>query len=690
MGDLEDVVNKTFFETVKNKFLEHYPKLVGLVGAGATYKILLEVGYFFTETNVFKADPFLLLGPAVSGYLSYKGINYYNRLRAYKKRFNLKSINHVLEEKPYKPKAPGLRRVLDIIFENPRAVGLATSILPAVSVYNLINHWMQNITYFNLIGDQPPQDLNTQYGVTLAFRALYIPLYYALGNIADRVLSALFHSENTKLTAQLFPAFFNHIIRRKDEYRKRVEEIVQTFPYPSAYHDLAAKQAEEGSFDQAFLTYIKGLRILKERGKLPYTTIDNWLSLNDNPQYLNIVWECEKELKKKPEPTTYLILTFAHLRLNNPDGAIDVLNDLSEEQGSLTPHTSVLKVEILDGVERKEEATKELKDLFAILKTPEYKKEIIGETTRDVYVFGPSEFIKGSLLFKESTYLNESEFEANLIHSLEHVIADYEQYKLPVQVANIFDYEEDTEKRFVYTERFVPSQNLLERFEQGDFSDLERVTDYLALIHSKLPEDVSKKGRLRLDFKLKNKLTDEDFSCSRELAITFIRNYHPVLNTFEDAICVFNKDAHPENWLIAEDGSIVAVDFQDKGIVPIQFDLVNLMEYGAFLGHEQKLKVLDDYINSYNHHKRARVIKDKERFRLTYFNAVVQRAISLSSAWSSPDRTTMWPKREVVIDNAINAIGIIKEEHNYYYKEYKENYDNLRDALIELKDLVSV
>ncbi len=686
MGDLDDLVNENFLDTAKNKFMEHYPKLFGLAAGLATYEAMLQLGYITRGSDVFAYDPFLLFGPLISGYLTHSGANYYKKLRAYKKRFNLKDVKLSLKERLYTPKATGFRRGLDWILEHSWTGGLVLSAPFVLGTFNTLNACRMANMYPDLMSD-----LSSNCYFTAAIRALFIPLFFYLGSVSNRITSVVFHSENISVTTKSFQAGFYHVIGKKNKFRELMEELVKTSSHPSAHYTVASILSDEGSFDQAFLTYLRGLRFLNERGKLPYATPDQWLSLNDIPQRLSLVEKYEKELRKEPKPSTYIGLAFSHIRLNNPSGAITVLNDLSQKQKELSPHTGVLKVDILDGVDRKHEATQELRDLFSILRTAEYKKELIGETTRDVYVFGPSEFIKGSVLFKESNSLEELAFEASLVKSLEELVSGHEKYKLPVQVANIFDYEVEDGKKFVYTERFVPSHSLLQSFEQKDFSSLEHVVDYLALLHSSEElESASKRGRLKLALTMKGKLYNKELGCPRELARRFIHNYRPVFDSFKDSIYVFNKDAHPENWLIADDDSIFAIDFQDKGMVPIQFDLVNLMEYGNFLTYEQKLKVLNDYFDSYNNHKGEIVLKNRKEFELTYFNAVVQRAISLGSAWSSPNRTTLWPKREIVIENAINAIDIIKEKHYNYYTQYQENYDNLRQDLIGLKALVAV
>ena len=44
----------------------------------------------------------------------------------------------------------------------------------------------------------------------------------------------------------------------------------------------------------------------------------------------------------------------------------------------------------------------------------------------------------------------------------------------------------------------------------------------------------------------------------------------------------------------------------------------------------------------------------------------------------------MWPKREVILNNALNAIDRIKEEYNDYYSEHQNEYTKLQEGLIEI------
>jgi len=120
----------------------------------------------------------------------------------------------------------------------------------------------------------------------------------------------------------------------------------------------------------------------------------------------------------------------------------------------------------------------------------------------------------------------------------------------------------------------------------------------------------------------------------------------------------------------------------------MQFDLVNLLEYSDYLSDEQKDIAIKQYVRAYNKYSSNCVVLNQ--FRFIYFNAVINRAISLCTAWSSQDRKSMHSEREKVIDNAIHAIGRLKIEFKDYYFVHADNYFSLLGSLTEIKELVSV
>ncbi|MBD3304654.1 hypothetical protein GF343_05950 [Candidatus Woesearchaeota archaeon] len=308
--------------------------------------------------------------------------------------------------------------------------------------------------------------------------------------------------------------------------------------------------------------------------------------------------------------------------------------------------------------------------------------ERVSETKNPVRQLKDSRFLAGTVIFKDKKSRVDLEAEKEL--------NEYLSLRLPDKfcVAEPFyTTESPVDGLHTLAMRFMPGETFLEKLKKYDYSALEDTVDCLAFIHAKVPEGMVRKGRVKLGLKLKHKLVDSDLSIPKSLARKFVQNYRPVFDSLQDTRFVYNKDAHPENWLIAGD-KIVVLDCENEHLVPMQFDLVNLLEYSDLLPDKVKDRAIDGYIGSYKKYSGTEL--NKQEFRLIYFNSVITRAVSLCSAWSSNDRRSMHSQRPVVINNAIHAISRLKQEHRDYCRKYHSYYVALEESLAEIKGLVSV
>jgi hypothetical protein len=139
------------------------------------------------------------------------------------------------------------------------------------------------------------------------------------------------------------------------------------------------------------------------------------------------------------------------------------------------------------------------------------------------------------------------------------------------------------------------------------------------------------------------------------------------------------------NWLIDDDKEVICLDTDKTNLVPVQTDLVNLMELGKYFSWQQKKEVINAYVTEFNRHSDEK-ITDAADFELGYLAATVNRAIALTSAWSSPARSMMWGRRSVMIDNGIEALEIIRMEHNDFYRQNSWQLDSLDSGLRQLKE----
>jgi thiamine kinase-like enzyme len=308
--------------------------------------------------------------------------------------------------------------------------------------------------------------------------------------------------------------------------------------------------------------------------------------------------------------------------------------------------------------------------------------ERISETANPVRVVKASPFLSKTLVFKESKDKEALEAEADMTKYIARVLPDNFSTAEPLHITDTA-----VNGSYTYVMRHASGETLLEKFKKKEYYALFSVAKTLALIHAKVPKKKVRKGVLNIALKVKRKLVSPDILLPREVISKIVHNYRPVFNALSDTNCVYNKDAHPENWLVHEKG-VVVLDCENGFLVPQQFDLVNLLEYSHYLADAQKDRAIRDYILMYESHTNKPI--DREKFKLAYFNAVIHRAISLCTAWSSRDRLSMHSERQHVIFNAICAIDKIQKEHSRYHSKYRSYYLNLKTSLETIRELVSV
>ncbi|MCK4761642.1 MAG: hypothetical protein KAW12_05535 [Candidatus Aminicenantes bacterium] len=194
---------------------------------------------------------------------------------------------------------------------------------------------------------------------------------------------------------------------------------------------------------------------------------------------------------------------------------------------------------------------------------------------------------------------------------------------------------------------------------------------------------------LKTDFRAKvnNKLSD--IGVKNHLKQRIVQSMTAVVESFAGAVQVFGKDAHPGNWLAADRGEIAALDMEDKGVVPLEIDLVNLLEFDSFglkrrQREELKERIIGVYLEYYGRYLECS--GEKMPFsRLRYLNAVIQRMLCLYCFWSCRGRDTAGIRRNFVLDNALYAIGEISHRFKDYFSSHHRDYNGLETALNRLK-----
>lgn len=341
-----------------------------------------------------------------------------------------------------------------------------------------------------------------------------------------------------------------------------------------------------------------------------------------------------------------------------------------EYKSEIRKETYVLHALLATAQKRSDEKQAWKEAAEVIREEPEWER--LGESRTIVRVLKNSKFFASTFIFKEYNSLEALQREKEAIKTLEE--------KLPGSILPriLHSDEEPHEGRYAMVIRYIPGKTLYETLKEGKEMSM-MVADALAEIHAKMPK---KEKCLDIKWNLKTKLRSKDLGIPLERAKKIVHNYRPVLEAIkEGAVWVYNKDAHPENWIIS-DTKIAAIDFEGKELVPAQFDLANLLEYERFFTRKQTRSYINRYIQI------ARLegleIPNEDDFMRGYYNSVIHRMLSLSAAWSTPTRSNMRAKRRQALARALYAIKRIKEEHQEYYLQHEKEYKTLRKELASL------
>ena len=192
---------------------------------------------------------------------------------------------------------------------------------------------------------------------------------------------------------------------------------------------------------------------------------------------------------------------------------------------------------------------------------------------------------------------------------------------------------------------------------------ISKVIDYLAFIHANVDTSTLMHKDYSVTISEKLEKLSSYGKIDRSLTEKIANNYEPILKSFEGATLAYHKDAHLENWIINSE-NICAIDFEDRGQAPLEFDLVNLMERGSFFSDEEKNEHIKSYEDSLKNYK-----NNFQFSKLRYLNAVVHRGIAFIASWS--EKESLAPKRKIILGNILHSLDLIEKENPFYYETYK-------------------
>lgn len=463
------------------------------------------------------------------------------------------------------------------------------------------------------------------------------------------------------------------VLRYHHSTTEALEQRARELENPLIAIDVALKYFEERKIDKALTLLRDGFDWLG--GRQPQLKrLAKFLTINQG-------WAFETARKLDPTDVGAYMLCAAHYSITRPREAwrISSLGRLVADEFKSENRKEMYVLHALLASAQKRSDKKQAWIEAALIMREQPVWERIGETRTIVRKLENSPFLAETVVFKEHTTLETLEREANACRKLKEKRPHIDATEV------LYQDEKPYEGTHTLIMRTIPGETIFHALKNGEKVNMTPVIDTLAEIHAAMSDEGN---NLSIKWNLKNKLRAKDFRIPLAKAKQIVRNYRPVLKAITDnAVWVYNKDAHPENW-IKKDNKIAAIDFEGKELVPAQFDLANLLEYGNFFTRKEIRRCVNRYyqmagLEGVQMENENGSVNEK-MFMRGYYNAVIHRMISLSSAWSSPKRPNMHLQRRHALARALYAIKRLREEDKEYYITHEDEYRALRKELAQL------
>lgn len=378
-----------------------------------------------------------------------------------------------------------------------------------------------------------------------------------------------------------------------------------------------------------------------------------------------------------------------------------------------------------------------------------YKQENCGETTKQVRQISPetSKFLNATYIYKQDSRDEIEKANANLgqarevygrtleelmrrcelggkrtLEPVDRNDAKNSESKQRIFVLQKLGFTEDLlvidyDNKMVQVMRRSIGQTLLEKINNSSVPETEEVTNQiltlLAFIHAKMPVDGKATRKSKQYFEERVSRLGYEYSVESKIIDKLYRGYIEDKRLIPNY--VFNKDAHPENWII-ETGlipelrqeRIIAIDWDEKGTIEQAQELVNLLNYSGKMGWEFRIDAAKHYFREYSYFrnieksvrtdgitvgkeiiqetlKEVPTIEEQELFVLKYLNSVYERAVALCFAWSSPSRPRIQPLRAQILTNALESISVIKKLYSDFYIDHCTEFVRRESGLAGLR-----
>jgi hypothetical protein len=456
----------------------------------------------------------------------------------------------------------------------------------------------------------------------------------------------------------------------------KTKKIAKKENSPYLLYSAVENFLEKGKIDEGFLLIkdflnsIKGKRLVNLKGRrttwffteIKNMTIDSYIARLDK----------------------YFDVAVRYFFLGSPEKALWV-STVAAEFARAVDHPAKVEASVIDAFfsdtlnsslsrkkwEKAIELTEELPDW-----------ERIGESRSVVKRISGSDFLKNSLVFKESKDLEDllCEAECSEIFKEKNISSP-----TPISVSK----EKNEKGVYNYIMTCLDGNTLLYFLENKKRKIVNKylfkIVDSLVAIHSSFPVEKIRYGSLNLNDALEKRLCNPYLSLDEKVFSNLKSGYSFLVDLFKKnkELWRYNKDAHPENWLIDDSGRVSVIDTENSFSCPVVFDLANLFGYGKYFSVNEMKGFVSYYFDRFNDDKTLNI--DKGEFEFLFWNALIHRSFFLCSAWSDPSRSSLHAKRVDLIDNALTAFGVIKNDFSDRYENNFYAYSSLYSGFLSLK-----
>ncbi len=520
--------------------------------------------------------------------------------------------------------------------------------------------------------------INEMYYSVLLMTSSITAGIYGLSYYATSLLDTLSKEDSKKF---LYHSAKSKILKLKTSSYgslKELEKAVECVPCRIAFFDLATDYIKEGYLDQALVNINSGIS-REETPKLIQLMRES--SLFSPNYYAFSYFRFKRKLRRNPDnlENHLNMLVFSYM-VGDYSYVERIKGRISEKFPENLDSKAIYALMLEESGDKEKSAQEWKKTLDLLLSDTELQKKFKkkGESANEILEYEPREFFRNMFLFKRGDRKSLEE-ETRLTNNGRALSEPFEDYRVP-ESRSIFPFGDS----YVYTLKREKGQLLYELTGKKDM--FLKTADFLALIHARMPSEGLEPVNLK-DY-LERKVYNPDLHLPERTIEMMNQSLLPLLEYLKEEPFVFNKDGHPEQWIVTEGGKIIALDWENKGLVPMQFDLANLTDYGDYFDDKEKQEIITQYAESYNKYSEDERISDFNNFHLKYLQSVIFRSLCLCSAWSSPERPVMSDKRHLLVENSTRTIDLIKEHHPEHYWKEEGNYDGLREALGETKSVV--